>query len=248
MGDTSVRSVATTMAAGIVNTLKNKIRENADELEKYEVLTEETKIKYEDEKKVREETEGEVYAMKRKIKLLGDNLKRNNDRLEIMTGKCQTASDGLEESENKRHNLETKYESNADKIESLEKQVVEAKQIAEENDQHCEEIARKLKLAELQKDKAERKAERSENKIKELERELGRVADSMQSLSASGDISAEKEDQNADQVSALKQRFCEAEARAETAEREVQKLQKEVDIMEADLQSEKTKKKRMDEA
>ena len=53
-------------------------------------------------KKLREEVEAEVLAMQRKIKLLEDNLKRNEDRLDLMTGKSQTASDRLQESEDKR--------------------------------------------------------------------------------------------------------------------------------------------------
>ena len=58
--------------------------------------------KYNAEKKHREETEAEVLAMNRKIKLLEDNLKRNEDRLDLMTGKSQTASHNLQESEDRR--------------------------------------------------------------------------------------------------------------------------------------------------
>jgi len=235
------------MAAGIVNTLKAKIKDNADELEKYEILTEENKKKYNDEKKLREEVEAEVLSLNRKIKLLEDNVRRNEDRLELMSGKSQTAEDRLQESEGRRQSMECKYESTADKIESLESQVSEAKRIAEESDQKCEEIVRKLMLAELQKDKAESKADRNDNKIKELESELGGIQSNVKSLSVSGDISAGKEDENEDLVANLKRKFSEAEVRAEAAEREVQKLQKEVDLMEGDLLSEKAKQKRMDE-
>ena len=90
------------MAAGIVNTLKAKIKDNADELEKYEILTEENKKKYNDEKKLREEVEAEVLSLNRKIKLLEDNVRRNEDRLELMSGKSQTAEDRLQESEGRR--------------------------------------------------------------------------------------------------------------------------------------------------
>ena len=90
------------MASGIVNTLKTKIKENAEELEKHQDITEETRNKFNAEKKQREETEAEVLAMNRKIKLLEDNLKRNEDRLDLMTGKSQTASDNLQESEDRR--------------------------------------------------------------------------------------------------------------------------------------------------
>ena len=61
-------------------------------------------------------------------------------------------------------------------------------------------------LAELQKDRAETKADRNDNKIKGLESELGSVQTNMKSLTVSGDMQAEKEDENQDQVSSLKQK------------------------------------------
>merc|ERR1712109_399836 len=118
-------------AAGIVNTLKTKIKENAEELEKYEVLAEENRKKFDAEKKVREETEAEVSALQRKIKLLEDSVERSNDRLEVITRNLHNANESLETSDGGRQAIESKYESTADKIESLEKQVAEAKKIAE---------------------------------------------------------------------------------------------------------------------
>lgn len=67
-------------AANIVNTLKTKIKENADELEKFEVICEETRVRYNEERKAREEIDNEVLSLNRKIKLLEDNMKRNEDR------------------------------------------------------------------------------------------------------------------------------------------------------------------------
>merc|ERR1711892_569211 len=160
------------MASGIVNTLKTKIKENAEALEKYEVLAEENKKKLTSEKKVREEAESEVSAMQRKIKLLEDNLERNQNRLEVITINLQNATETLESSDDGRQAIESKYESTAEKIESLEKQVAEAKKIAEDSDQKCEEIVRKLVLAEHHKDRAEERATRYDNKIVGLQTEL----------------------------------------------------------------------------
>ena len=72
-------------AASIVNTLKAKIKETADELEKYEGISEETRAKYNSERKAREEIEAEVLSLNRKIKLMEDNLKRHEDRSDIIT-------------------------------------------------------------------------------------------------------------------------------------------------------------------
>ena len=68
--------------ANIVNTLKSKIKETADELEKYEGISEETRAKYNSERKAREEIEAEVLSLNRKIKLMEDNMKRHEDRWE----------------------------------------------------------------------------------------------------------------------------------------------------------------------
>jgi len=235
------------MAAGIVNTLKTKIKENAEDLEKYEILAEETKKKVTSEKKLRDEAENEVSAMQRKIKLLEDNIERNQDRLEIITRNLQNTTESLETSDDGRQAIESKYETTADKIESLEKQVAEAKKIAEESDQKCEEIVRKLVLSEHNKDRAEDRASRCDDKIKGLEEELNYIGKSMQSLSVNGDKSAEKEDNNEDQIRELKQRFSAAEVSAETADRAVQRLQKELDVLQDGMLKEKTKKKRMEE-
>lgn len=67
-------------ASSIVSTLKSKIKETADELEKYEGINEENRVRYNEERKAREEIDNEVLSLNRKIKLLEDNVKRNEDR------------------------------------------------------------------------------------------------------------------------------------------------------------------------
>jgi len=76
---------------------------------------------------------------------------------------------------------------------------------------------------------------------------LNYIGKSMKTLSVNGDKSAEKEDDHEDQVRELKERFTSAEVRAETADRAVQRLQKEMDILQDGMLKEKTKKKRMEE-
>ena len=85
-------------AGNIVATLKAKIKETADELEKYEGMCEENRweqifvihvhkvtlaacrVRYREEQKAAEEIDTEVLSLNRKIKLLEDNIKRNEDR------------------------------------------------------------------------------------------------------------------------------------------------------------------------
>merc|ERR1712080_56869 len=162
-------------------------------------------------------------------------------------GKLQSASDHFAESDDRRQTVENQYQSTGDKHEQLERQVAEAKRVAEESDAKCEEIVRKLVLGEHHKDRAEERAARSDAKIAALESELGGVNKTMKSLSIAGDVNGKREEDLEEEIKVVKERFRDAEVKAEMAERTVQKLQTEIDRMENCLLTEKTKKNRMEE-
>merc|ERR1711936_855427 len=106
--------------------------------------------------------------------------------------------------------------------------VAAAKIMAEEADRKYEEAARKLALLESDLERAEERAEVSESKIVELEEEVRVVSNNLKSLEASEVQASKAEESYADQVRVLTLKSKEAEVRAETAERAVQRLQKEV--------------------
>lgn len=66
----------------------------------------------------------------------------------------------------------------------------------------------------------------------ELEEELRVVGNNLKSLEASEEKSQQREEQYVSQIRIMTAKLKEAEARAEFAERSVQKLQKEVDRLE----------------
>ena len=67
-----------------------------------------------------------------------------------------------------------------------------------------------------------------ETKILELEEELRVVANNLRSLEVSEEKANQREDSYKEQIKALTVKLNQAEARAEFAEKSVQKLQKEV--------------------
>ena len=69
-----------------------------------------------------------------------------------------------------------------------------------------------------------------ETKILELEEELRVVANNLKSLEVSEEKANQREASYKDQIKTLTAKLKQAEARAEFAERSVQKLQKEVDV------------------
>ena len=77
-------------------------------------------------------------------------------------------------------------------------------------------------------ERTEEQAEVGEIKIVELEEELRVVANNLKSLEVSEEKANQREASNKEQIKTLTAKLKQAEARAEFAERSVQKLQKEV--------------------
>ncbi|XP_076669588.1 tropomyosin 1 isoform X13 [Andrena cerasifolii] len=191
--------------------------------------------------------ESEVAALNRRIQLLEEDLERSEERLATATAKLAEASQAADESERIRKALENRTNMEDDRVSLLEQQLAQAKLIAEEADKKYEEVARKLVMMEQDLERAEEKADLSEGKIVELEEELRVVGNNLKSLEVSEEKATQREETFVGQVKILDSQLKEAEARAEFAERSVQKLQKEVDRLEDDLAAEREKNKLLQE-
>merc|ERR1712172_44473 len=102
-------------------------------------------------------------------------------------------------------------------------------------------------MVEADLERAEERAETGESKIVELEEELRVVGNNLKSLEVSEEKASKKEECFGEQLRIVTAKCKEAEARAEFAERSVQKLQKEVDRLEDELLVSKEKNKKMQE-
>ena len=92
-------------------------------------------------------------------------------------------------------------------------------------------MSKKLQAIEADLERAEERGEMGETKIMELEEELKVVANNLKSLEVSEEKANQREIANKEQVKSLTAKLKQAEARAEFAERSVQKLQMEVVII-----------------
>ncbi|CAH2002536.1 unnamed protein product [Acanthoscelides obtectus] len=187
--------------------------------------------------------ESEVAALNRRIQLLEEDLERSEERLATATAKLAEASAAADESERQRKILENRSLADEERMDALENQLKEARFLAEEADKKYDEVARKLAMVEADLERAEERAEAGESKIVELEEELRVVGNNLKSLEVSEEKANQREEEYKNQIKNLTTRLKEAEARAEFAERSVQKLQKEVDRLEDDLLLEKEKNK-----
>ncbi|XP_039758318.1 tropomyosin-2 isoform X2 [Pararge aegeria] len=187
--------------------------------------------------------ESEVAALNRRIQLLEEDLERSEERLATATAKLAEASQAADESERARKVLENRSLADEERMDALENQLKEARFLAEEADKKYDEVARKLAMVEADLERAEERAETGESKIVELEEELRVVGNNLKSLEVSEEKATQREETYEGQVKLLDAQLKEAEARAEFAERSVQKLQKEVDRLEDELVAEKEKYK-----
>ncbi len=89
-------------------------------------------------------------------------------------------------------------------------------------------MAKRLQQCEAELERAEERAETGETKIMELEEELRVVGNNLKSLEVSEEKANQREQAYKEQIKSLTTKLKQAEARAEFAERSVQKLQKEV--------------------
>ncbi|XP_064551474.1 adventurous-gliding motility protein Z isoform X5 [Drosophila montana] len=183
--------------------------------------------------------ESEVLALNRRIQLLEEDLERSEERLGSATAKLSEASQAADESERARKILENRALADEERMDALENQLKEARFLAEEADKKYDEVARKLAMVEADLERAEERAEQGENKIVELEEELRVVGNNLKSLEVSEEKANQREEEYKNQIKTLNTRLKEAEARAEFAERSVQKLQKEVDRLEDEMINEK---------
>jgi len=94
------QTMSSTMQQGsFLDVLKKKIRQTKEECEKFEEEAEEYKKKYLLEVRKREEAEGEVAGLNRRVQLLEEDLERSEERLGTATTKLAEASHSADESE-----------------------------------------------------------------------------------------------------------------------------------------------------
>merc|ERR1711950_137037 len=94
---------------------------------------------------------------------------------------------------------------------------------------------------------AEARADTGEMKILELEEELRVVANNLKSLEVAEEKANQREKSYKEQIKALTAELKQAEARADFADKSVQKLQAEVDRLEDELVAEQEKYKAITE-
>merc|ERR1712044_80359 len=104
------------MAANALTSLKNKMQNLRDELDKYKDLYEDKCKELEEEHRKHNDAEAEVQGLTRRIRLLEEDFEQTETRLQSATTKLEEASKAADESERARRALENRMMADEDRL------------------------------------------------------------------------------------------------------------------------------------
>merc|ERR1711936_107089 len=206
-----------------------------------------TNLKFDEKDKLYQLAEGETQALNRKLVLLEDELQRSESKLATTTADLSKASTRADDINKAIKVLETKNMIDEERVDMLENQVKEARQMVEESDIKYDEVARKLAMVEGDHERAQERANQGENKIVDLEEELRVIGENLKALEVAEEKAQQREEDYKRQIKQPTDRLKTAESRAEYGEKTVQKLNLRIDNVMNDLVLEKTKTQTVNE-
>jgi len=190
-----------------------------------------------------ETSELEIGGLQRRIFLITDDRTKTEQRLAAVESQLAEKTKQADESEKGRRKFESLGFENDEKIDQLEKKLIEALVIAADADKRFDETNRRLAIMEVDLERCEDRAEIAETKCLELEEELKVVSNNMKILEISEQEAIAREESYAEQIKECTTRLKEAEQRSDTGERAQVKLEMEVARLEEELLEEKDKYK-----
>jgi len=190
-----------------------------------------------------ETSELEIGGLQRRIFLITDDRTKTEQRLAAVESQLAEKTKQADESEKGRRKFESLGFENDEKIDQLEKKLIEALVIAADADKRFDETNRRLAIMEVDLERCEDRAEIAETKCLELEEELKVFSNNMKILEISEQEAIAREESYAEQIKECTTRLKEAEQRSDTGERAQVKLEMEVARLEEELLEEKDKYK-----
>lgn len=223
-------------SGGALASLKNKMQSLRDEMDKTREQYESKCQELESEKSLRCQAEDDLAGLTKKLRLLEEDYEHIQNQLQATNEKILELGKTSDENERARRALENRQNLDDDRMAKLEQMLRESKSACEDAESKFEEVARKLNLCENELDRAEERASAAEARVKSLDTELHIVSTSLKSLEISESKATKMEDTYEVTIKDLTNRLKEAEAKSVETERIANKLQRDVDRLEEELQ------------
>ena len=173
----------------------------------------------------------ELSSLNRRVQAIEGDIEDCEEKLKLASVKLDKATTSGDDSDRLRKVMESKATSDEERIRSLGEELKISQHKAAESDEKYEEIQKLLIKTESDLETAEEQCDVWEIKIVDLEEELAVVANNLRSLEVAEEEVNQREMSNKSAVKKLSSKLKQAEARAEFAEKSVQKLQAEVRLL-----------------
>uniref|UniRef100_A0A1I8GSA1 Pecanex-like protein n=1 Tax=Macrostomum lignano TaxID=282301 RepID=A0A1I8GSA1_9PLAT len=225
--------------------LKNRVQTMRNEFEDKTAEIEEIRTKL---KEALEALDAEREDQERRVAVLEREIDTASRRLAEAEQQLVDTQDQAELTETERNSREKASNEQEATVDELEIKLKEAKNRLDESSRLLEEESRRLKATEAEADRVEAKADAAEATLDELTRTLADEQEQVKEFEQRCSKASEAEDEQNTAAAQLKTRFAEALERAEAAEtelarrdRELERLQEDCrkqDAMAADIESE----------
>lgn len=202
-------------------------------------------IKLEEMEKKAGNAEGCVGDLARRLLLLEENAVKSEERLAISVTNLARTSLGADQSVKDQHDMNEVCTKKSENNDGLETQLKEAQYTLTESETKYETLARKLNTVETEAARANERAENVECKFVDIEDELKVVGQNQQTLEVSEEKNLEREDVLLRQIKELMNKLLVANTRSENAEMDIGRLNIRIDKVEEDLVTEKSKIKQV---
>ncbi|CAM9993727.1 tropomyosin alpha-4 chain-like [Lethenteron reissneri] len=187
------------------------------------------------EESVRAQAEAKAAQLRDMIAEKEEKLDNTLEQLNNALRRLEEAEKVADESKRGTRVIESRAVKELQRLGRQEDQLREAKMIAESADRKFEEATNKFVHLESEMDKLDEHAKHSEFRAKQLEEELRLKSAQLQSLKAGEKKYVLKENKCEDELKMLRSKLREYENRADVGQKNVTKLEQQVDYMEEQL-------------
>merc|ERR1719322_1447203 len=180
----------------------------------------------------------DVNAATRRCVLMEEELRIQTEKLAVTIFKLANMSKDADKIVKGMREWENKTMNNEVEIETLDKQMREARRIGTDNEMKYDNLARSLAMMEAELERAGERVKNAESKVVVVEDEPGSIGENQKQLEISEEKARKREEKYQEQINIkLKQ----AESRSEYAEMNISKLHLRIDDLEDEIIREKMK-------
>merc|ERR1739844_11540 len=197
--------------------------------------------KMEEAEKDFKDKDDDVNNQSRRVMLLEEESRISVEKLATTVMKLAVMSKEADNIVKGCRHWESKTMNNEVEIEEIDKNLREARRIAEDNEMKYDNLARSLAMMEDELKRADERVKNAEARVVVIEDELAAIGENQKALEVSEEKARRREEKYQDQIKQIQIRLKQSDSRSEYAEMNISKLHLRIDELEDEIIREKLK-------